>query len=133
MYVCKICSKNLYSKITFSNMFKLNYEIHINCIERLQNNVLDVIVPIEGNYVIYDYVFKHIPSEFNENYLWFCNFNKVLMRQIKNSEWSMVIIYDEFIETLMKTNNPYLLLNLTNLPILILSLEEKDMTFLEEL
>ena len=58
MYECKVCNKSLYSKITFTNIFNLEYEIHSECVDRLQKNELDILIPIDENYVIYDYVNK---------------------------------------------------------------------------
>ena len=133
MYDCKICGKNLYNKITFVNIFKLNYNIHKNCIDKFKNNESNQMIPIDGNYVIYDHVLRNIPSNYNDEFIWFYFFSEVLIKQLSTQEWSMVVIYDNSIEKFIQHCNPYLLFNLTKSPILILSLVEKEMTFLEGL
>ena len=133
MLECKICGKNLYKNITFNNMFKMNYRIHNECINNLQFNINEEVFPIESNIIIYDYVFREFKENFNEEYLWCKYFNKVIEKHIDNGNWSIVIIYDENIELFFKNNNPYLLINLTNHPILLISLEVKNTSYLEGL
>ncbi len=71
MLECKICGKNLYKSITFTNMFKLDYIVHNECIDKLEFNNEEEIIPIESNTIIYDYVFKRLPTNFNKEYLEF--------------------------------------------------------------
>ena len=130
---CKICGKNLYSEITFSNMFKIKYEIHEKCIDELQFNFEEEIIPIDSNIVVYDYVFVEIKNEYNEDYLWFKYFNKVLEKHINSKEWSMAIIYDEYIENFLEKFNPYILINLSSNPILLISLMKMNTFYLERI
>ena len=133
MFECKICGKNLYQNITFSNMFKLNYEIHKDCMENLQFNIENEVIPIESNTIIYDYVFEKLNEGYNEGYLWINYFGINLEKHLTIGEWSIMIIYDKSIEYFMKNNNPYLLINLSNNPILLLSLNRKNTSYLEGL
>ena len=133
MLDCEMCGKNLYKNITFFNMFRIDYYVHPECIKKLVFNEEEEVIPIESNSIIYDYVFKELPSDFNKEYLEFNYLIKVITKHTKKREWSMVIFYDEFIENFMQINNPYLLLNLTNNPILLITLEEKNISILERL
>ncbi len=133
MLKCKICGKNLYSNITFSNVFKMNYIIHDECTKNLQFNFEEMIIPIESNIVIYDYVFKGF-NDFNDReYMWFKYFGKLLDKHTKIKEWSIIIITDEIVKYFFKNHNPYLVLNLTNNPILIISFIEANPIYLEGL
>jgi hypothetical protein len=114
-------------------MFKMNYRIHNECINNLQFNIEEEVIPIESNIIIYDYVFREFKENFNEEYLWCKYFNKVIEKHIDNGNWSIVIIYDKNIELFFKNNNPYLLINLANQPILLISLEVKNTSYLEGL
>ena len=133
MYECKICGKNLYNKITFASLFKINYEIHIECIKKLLFNLEEEVIPIDGNNVIYDYVFKGPNDDYNEEYLWFKYFGRVMNKHMNNGEWSMAIINDKSVQYFMQNFNPYLLINLADFPILIISLKEEDLDYLEAL
>lgn len=133
MLECKICGKNLFKNITFSNMFKLDYYIHSECLNKLVFNEEEQVIPIESNTIIYDYVFKELSDDYNKEYLEFNYLYKVLAKHLMNKEWSMMIFYDELVEIFIKNNNPYLLINLTNQPILLISLEEKSLSLLEQL
>jgi len=133
MYECKICGKNLYNNITFYNMFRTNLVVHNECIKNLNFNHEDESIPIESNIIIYDYVFKQIRDDYNEEYLWCNYFCEVIKKHIYNKYWSMLIIYDESVTNFLSNENPYLLVNLSNKPILLISLIEKDVSYLERL
>ena len=133
MLDCKICGKNLYKNITFNNMFRLDYYVHSECIDKLVFNKEEEVIPIESNTIIYDYVFKELPSGFNKEYLELNYLNQVLEKHIDKKDWSMMILYDELVERFIQNNNPYLLINLTNYPILLISLEENNIAIFEQL
>ena len=133
MLECKICRINLYKNITFSNMFKMNYEVHQECIDKLEFNTEELVIPIESHIIIYDYILKRKSTDYNEEYLWFIYFGIIIKKYIDSDEWSMIIFYDKNIEYFIRNNNPYLLLNLTSNPILLLSIEEKNLSYLEGL
>ena len=44
-----------------------------------------------------------------------------------------MVLYDELVDNFIQNNNPYLLINLTNYPILLISLEEKNIAVFEQL
>ncbi|KFZ26655.1 MAG: hypothetical protein KQ78_00972 [Candidatus Izimaplasma bacterium HR2] len=133
MLDCKICGKNLYKNITFNNMFRLDYYVHSECIDKLVFNNEEQVIPIESNTIIYDYVFKELPSSFNKEYLELNYLNQVLEKHIEKKGWSMMILYDELVKKFIQNNNPYLLINLTNYPILLISLEENNIAVFEQL
>lgn len=133
MFECKICDKNLYNKISFSNIFQSNYEVHQECIDELIYNYDEEVIPIDGNTVIYDYVFKKLKGEFKQEYLWFYYFGKVLEKYMMKKDWSIVIINDKNMENFIDNCNPYLVFNLSKFPIIIISLEEDQISYLERL
>ncbi len=133
MLKCKICGKNLYKDITFSIMFRFNYDIHLDCISNLKFNKDESMIPIESNIIIYDYVFESLGEKYNKEYLWCEYFGKLIDKYILSNEWSIVIILDRYIEFFIINYNPYLLLNLSSKKILLLSLDERLTTYLEGL
>ena len=133
MNECKICGSNLFKSITFTNMFKLNYYVHDECLKKLEYNSENIVIPIEENIIIYDYIFTGIPGGFNYEYLWFNYFFKVIDKYVESDEWSMMIIHDELIDDFFLNYNPYLVINLTNKPILLVSLKEENLYYLEGL
>lgn len=133
MLGCKICGKSLYINITFENMFKIDYNIHSECLNKLSFNEEAEVIPIESNTIIYDYVFNELKSDFNKEYLEFNYLIKVMLKHINNHEWSMMIIYDELVHNFIENHNPYLLINLSKYPLLFVSLEVEDISILEGL
>ena len=133
MLNCKICNKNLYKNITFKNMFRINYEIHEECNNYLVFNKEEEVIPIESNTIVYDYVFNDLNEGTDVQYLEVKYLINLVIKHIKKRDWSMMIYYDEMVEYFVKNYNPYLLINLTNQPILLISLVEKDISILEGL
>lgn len=133
MNLCKICGKSLYKNITFSNMFKCNYVVHKDCLQSLDFNHDEEVIPIESNIIIYDYVFTYLNNDFELEYLWYMYFNIAIEKHLKNKEWSIMIIYDMNLEIFLKEYNPYLLINLTNNPLLFISLKKREHLYLEDL
>jgi len=128
---CKICGNNLFQKITFSNIFKFNYEAHRNCIHNLNFNMDEEVIPIDTNIIIYDYVFSDLVEGFNEEYIWSKYMSKLFVKHLENRKWSIVLFLDENIDYFMRSYNPYLLINLANNPILLISLRKIETFFLE--
>lgn len=133
MSECKICGEDLYKNILFYNMFKLNYIYHNDCLNKLNYNYEEEIIPIEGNIIIYDYTFEDLPDKYNNEYLEFSNLINLMIKQVKNNRWSMMILYDEEVELFFNKFNPYLVINLTKRPILLISLVKKKIEVFEEL
>ena len=133
MNKCRICGENLYKIITFNNIFITNYEFHTNCIDKLDINLEEEVIPIESNIIIYDYVFNNVNANINEEYLWLRYIGNLIEKHTHIEKWSMIIIYDDFIEIFLKKMNPYLLINLTNNPIILLSLKRENTVNLEGL
>lgn len=133
MWKCKLCRMDLYSEISFSNIFKMNYEVHRSCLEKLRYNYEELVIPIDSNIIIYDCVFSRENKDFDDDYLWFNYLGEMINKHLKSREWSIVIIYDKMIEEFVKKINPYLLLNLSVNPILLISLFEKSTSPLEVL
>ena len=121
---CKICDKDLYKNITWKSMFNLKYEVHEECIRKLVFNQEETIIPIDSNIIIYDYVFEKFQRDINEEYLEFNYLLNIIMKHLNTREWSMMILYDKSVAFFLKNYNPYLVLNLSNKPILIISLVE---------
>lgn len=131
MINCKICGNSLYQSINFKNMFKMNYEVHDTCLNNLTFNYEEEAIPIQSNMIILDYAFERINLDYDEDYLWQSFFGKVLLRQIKSKRWSMIIILDEMVDNFIHKHNPYLLFNLSFIPILMISLTKKRNDFFD--
>jgi hypothetical protein len=130
---CKICGKDLYNNISFVNMFKMDYKIHSKCINKLIINTEDEVIPIESNIVIYDYVFKDLDYESNEEYLWFFYMKDIVKKHLENKDWSMMIFLDNQVYEFLNNFNPYLLINLSNNPILLISLVKTNLFYLYQI
>lgn len=130
---CKICNKDLYKNITWKSVFSLNYEVHEECLRKLVFNQDEVIIPIDLNTIIYDYVFEELKSDLNVQYLEFTYLINIMIKHLNKRVWSMMILYDEKTKYFLQNYNPYLLLNLTNKPILIISLVESNLSEIEQL
>ena len=114
-------------------MFSLNYEVHEECIKKLVFNQEETIIPIESNIMIYDYVFEEFKSDTNVEYLEFKYLLNIIVKHLNKREWSMMFLYDKSVKEFLQNHNPYLLLNLSNKPILIISLVESDLLEIEQL
>lgn len=130
---CKICDKDLYKNITWKSLFSLNYIVHEECLKKLVFNHEEVVIPIDSNIIIYDYVFEELNSDLNIEYLEFNYLINIIIKHLNNREWSMMVLYDKSIKYFLQNYNPYLLLNLTNKPILIISLVESNLLEIEQL
>ena len=114
-------------------MFKVKYEVHKKCIDNLNLNLEEEVIPIDSNIIIYDYVFTNIKEEYDEEYLWFKYMINVIKKHLYEKEWSILIIHDENIEHFINHYNPYLLTNLSCEPILLISLKKMNTSYLERI
>lgn len=125
---CKICNEDLYKDISIRNIFKLNYTVHDKCINNLMINNDRLVFPIENNMIYYDYIFHHINSEYNMEYLESHYLKKVLSRNLDNSDWSIIIYYEDGLFTAFTDNDKLILFSLANSPILVVSLIYYDLS-----
>lgn len=132
MYMCKLCNNNLYKKISFQNIFALRYTIHPECEAKLVFNQAEIIIPIDSNIIIFDYLLMENPVGLNEAFIEMFYEGRLLEKHLINKIWSIVIMMDKKVDYFISNYNPFLLLSLTNNPILFLSLTESEISVLEE-
>lgn len=118
---CKICGKHLYEKIDFYNLFRWKYEIHQSCQIYLEYEVIDDVIPISSKMVHFMCVFeKNI--ELNEEYV-LLNYGKKLYEKIsENTSWSIIFFNDNHLFLEMESIDLYLLLNLCDKDLIVISL-----------
>ncbi len=122
MKICKICNEDLYKDISFENIFKMNYTVHASCINNLVFNNDRLVIPINNNLIYYDYVFNELNQNYNTEYLEMKYMNKLLMNNIRKSDWSIIIFYESGLFDTFKGVDLLILFSLSNSPFLIVSL-----------
>lgn len=90
---CKLCGKHLYEKITFMNLFKMNYDIHDECFKSI-NNQEYLVFPVLNKLVYFDYLFEERFEKSDANFL-YSHYSFILFeRMLENREWSIVLILE---------------------------------------
>jgi len=130
MEKCQICNIDLYRDITFENIFKINYQVHLNCLNNLDFNNDRTAIPINNNYIYYDTVFNNINEEFNKQYLEFKYLGEVILKNIENNDWSIVIIYSENLFSKFNKSDFLIFFSLSKAPFLFISLTDRDLSFI---
>lgn len=128
MNKCMICNEELYDKISFLNIFKLNYSVHDKCIKNIIINSDRTIFPITNNIVYYDYLFFELDSKYNLEYLEYKYLNILFDKILLNSDWSMIIYLEDGLFEGFSYSDMQILFSLANSPILIVSFIYYDLS-----
>lgn len=91
---CKLCGKHLYKKITFRNIFKLDYEVHEECENKMKRNNDYNTFPFLDKLLQIDYLFEERFDDSDEEFLYNKYSIYLFERMLENKEWSIVIITD---------------------------------------
>jgi len=119
---CKICGKNLYDVITFSNLFKWNYNVHENCLLIVNNDYEYIVFPLSEKIVLYDYILEIEYDDTDTDYIFFHYAKIVFERALNEREWSVILFIDE-----MVTNDILqLIINLCTTKIIIISFSNEN-------
>jgi len=127
MTKCKLCNKNLYEKINFSNVFKINYSVHINCINKLIINNDRIAFPFYNKIIYYDYLIYDVNPTYNIEYIEHKYLSILYTRNMKNIDWSIIIFYEDGLFNQFCDNDLEILFSLANFPVLIISVIFYDM------
>ncbi len=127
---CQICNKDLFQKITFENLFKHKQITHNKCVEELDFNNDTLAIPIDNNFIYYDFVFNELNANFNVDYLEFKYLGNILLRNLKEGDWSIIIFYDNDIFEKFNEIDYLVFFALSKVPFLFISLIEWDLSFI---
>lgn len=115
---CKYCGEDLYNKITFNNLFRINYFIHLECEMQINMSSDYFVFPLFDKLVMFDYLFPSQYTSSDEDYL-FTRYGYILFeRALRNLDWSVILIADIKLD---KTTM-ILVTKLANFKILILNI-----------
>jgi hypothetical protein len=87
---CRICGKELYDKIDFRTVFKMNFKTHIRCDEYLKVESQYECFPILDLMVEYNYFFL-FQQDIIGDYIELFTVGKVLKRILCESNWSIIL------------------------------------------
>jgi len=92
---CKLCGKHLYEQITFLNLFKWNYKLHIECEQEcLKFHGIEVF-PLADKLVEYQYVIERGYEQSDTGYLFLKYMGEVFLNLIEEKKWSIIILIDD--------------------------------------
>ena len=128
MAKCMICNDDLYENISFTNLFRMNYTVHDNCVKSLIINTDRVAIPVEANIVYYDYLFYDINNDYNFEYLEDKYLERLYIRNLENRDWSIIIFYEEDLFINFSYSDIQILFSLANMPVLIFSIIYYDLS-----
>ena len=94
---CKLCGEHLYKKLSFENLFKFHYHIHIECEKRLIITSDFVTIPLPNKLLLIDYLFEGNYEKADEDYLFTKYFHHLLKKALDNKEWSILLFNDVFV------------------------------------
>ena len=116
---CKICGNHLYEKIDFRILFRINYEVHLECEKYLNEEIKVEIIPIDNNIIEFRYlVDKNL--EINTDYIFMKKGLDLLKDLEDGDDWSIVFYYDESFE-ISDDLTKYLFLKLASNKIIFIS------------
>ena len=91
---CKLCGQHLYERISFQTLFKLHYDMHIECEKAYGKHPISS-VPMTNGMVHFQYLFPIGYPESDREYLFTKYMGNILYDGLIKSQWSMVILLDE--------------------------------------
>jgi len=128
MSKCKICNKELYKKISFTNLFDNKYTVHIECLNNIVINNDREAFPMDGKLIYYDYLFYDINSTYNFEYLESKYMQILFKRNLISDDWSIIIFYVEGLFEAFSDSDLQILFSLSKKPVLIISILYSDMS-----
>ncbi|MCK5762258.1 MAG: hypothetical protein KAH16_05110 [Candidatus Izimaplasma sp.] len=128
MTKCKLCNKNLFERISFSNIFNTNYSVHTSCTDSLVINKDRIAFPFYENIIYYDYLFYAVNSAYNIDYIEQKYLSILYIRNLDNIDWSIIIFYETGLFRHFCDSDLDILFSLANKPCLVISILYYDMS-----
>lgn len=95
---CKLCGKHLYETITFTNLFKWNYEMHRECEALYIEDRPIQVFPLADKMVHYEYLFERGYEQADHGYLFKKYMGNIFTKMINNETWSILILIDDILD-----------------------------------
>lgn len=114
---CKLCGEHLYKKITFKNLFKLDYDLHIECEDLLNLNKEYMAFPVIDKLIFLDYLFEESFEESDAEFLYNKYSYLLYDRLLNNKDWSIVM----FCEFKIENDDMILVIELAEKSLLLLN------------
>ena len=92
---CKLCGRHLYETITFTNLFRWNYVMHVKCENAFVLREEHVTVPMLDQLVYYDYLFPQGSERADKDFLFTRYLGDWLEKALENRNWSILILLDD--------------------------------------
>jgi len=119
---CRLCGEHLYKEISFRNLFKMKYNIHIKCEKILDVKEQEVYIPIDQQVIKYVWLFDYKKDNIAYTYIEEKLMGDIIYRQVQSKDWSILYYYDEIEYDTLPDMDKYLLVKLCEESLLFLSL-----------
>lgn len=133
MVLCKLCGESLYGNMNYSFLFKSNVKIHDSCSKIIRFQHDEIIIPIDYNYLIYDYVLENHFPLCDLGFMEMKYLGIIIKKHLQESKRSMILYLDEEIECFLLNHNTNLLFLLSKEPIIFISFWDVDINIFEKL
>jgi len=120
---CKVCGKHLFENLDLRVLFKLKYNVHIDCEVFLNDIWIESVFPIENNEILFNYLDTSLNStkDLCIDYIYDLNLKYIYQKIVDNHMWSIVIFYDEEVFSKLTDIELELLLKLSRNPFVFIS------------